>query len=352
MSFRVVTYNLLAQPLASHHVGEPSALEEEARFARTVELLSAEIDRASTICLQELTRTWADRLRVVFADRGYTLVASNYGGSSSDYMGVGIAYPPGLRLRKVLVSRIADGLQTSAPNRPKKSWVAAVVTAVIAVAMTMTVATYAIYMGAGLGLMAFAFGLFLTALMIVAAVKGTDYLANHPKPVDVWAEALRRYNTLVALHLEGEGGHSYCVATYRMPCVFWSEPVMTLHARAAAGAAGAFARTQEAPLVLAGDWNIRPGTAPYRLLVEGEQPVLKSAYLEHTGAEPEFTNYASIRRKTEPFIDTLDYIFYRGDITVRDVNVLPGIEGFCGPIPTPQHPSDHLMLGAEFVFDK
>ncbi|CAJ1367193.1 unnamed protein product [Effrenium voratum] len=57
------------------------------------------------------------------------------------------------------------------------------------------------------------------------------------------------------------------VSTYHMPCDFSHMQVMVIHASLAAGCAYEFAG--DLPLILAGDFNFRPGSAPYELLTTG-----------------------------------------------------------------------------------
>ena len=58
-----------------------------------------------------------------------------------------------------------------------------------------------------------------------------------------------------------------------MPCLFGSDAkvqVMTVHAALAAQRASAFAAGD--PFILAGDFNLTPDSAPYRLLTTGVSP--------------------------------------------------------------------------------
>lgn len=163
------------------------------------------------------------------------------------------------------------------------------------------------------------------------------------------------------------------------------------------------------PYVLAGDFNIKPNEPVYRLLTTGQmdaqtdatfyptsttttttttnssntnaaaadgqqvvervvewtpsmQHAMKSAYAEHNKdngnkKEPDFTNYARIKEQ-EPFIDTLDYIFYgpppsslesaSASWKVTDVAALPDRKDAGGPFPNldKNEPSDHLLIAA------
>lgn len=168
-------------------------------------------------------------------------------------------------------------------------------------------------------------------------------------------------------HRESERSVALC--TYHMPCVFWEPQVMTIHTSLAAQAAIRFA--DGCPLVLAGDFNIKPADAPYRLVLDGTMPAtdpayprlgagdawrcdlpfpLRSAYLEATGGEPAFTNYAFPDHQSEAFQETLDYIFLSPEWSVTGVLSLPApaeVEG--AYMPNDAEPSDHLLIQADLL---
>lgn len=74
---------------------------------------------------------------------------------------------------------------------------------------------------------------------------------------------------------------------------------------------------------------------------------MRSAYALKNGKEPDFTNYAQ-SRDSEPFIDTLDFIFLSNEWSVSDVIELPHRENANGPFPNldEKEPSDHVMIAA------
>lgn len=141
---------------------------------------------------------------------------------------------------------------------------------------------------------------------------------------------------------------------------------MVMHAALAAQHVQRLAIASQAPCVLAGDWNIKPGSEAYQLLTTGDlahdssafpcvphkdgwlprlQFPMRSAYQAHHGREPDFTNYAQILEE-EPFIETLDYIFCSPQLSVCDVPELPHRDGVEGPLPSASEPSDHILVAA------
>ncbi|CAK0891466.1 unnamed protein product, partial [Prorocentrum cordatum] len=155
-----------------------------------------------------------------------------------------------------------------------------------------------------------------------------------------------------------------------MPNAHWQPKVMVIHTALACQCAQRFAgRT---PLIFAGDWNFKPGSAPYQLVTTGNLPEdhpdhpgypkdepwriedglrpMRSAYAEaNPGGEPEFTNYAWVRNDIDPFIGTLDYIFVSRASKVTGVGKLPRVQSCGSPLPTAKEPSDHLLLSARVL---
>lgn len=184
-----------------------------------------------------------------------------------------------------------------------------------------------------------------------------------------WGHARGRHNRFIFARLRSRtNGAKICVATYHMPCIFWSPPVMMIHS---ALAVRTFQRLCGDDLgVLAGDFNIKPEDSSYEMIITGEidpkhehypsstpdgsppekwfpAPLapMKSAYREVLGEEPDFTNYAKVENQPT-FIETLDYLFCTPDVEIVDVIRLPKRDAMQGPLPDATEPSDHVMIGA------
>jgi len=158
------------------------------------------------------------------------------------------------------------------------------------------------------------------------------------------------------------GGKVFCVANYHMPCMFFLPDVMVIHTALALQLAQRFA--QDDKLVVAGDWNFKPGSTPYNVATQGPDAAeevahlkvsghdwdafagvgMRSAYLAANGEEPDFTNYAQTMRDKVPFVDTLDYVFVSEGVKVVSAPRLPHRDDVDGPMPLPREPSDHLLL--------
>lgn len=121
------------------------------------------------------------------------------------------------------------------------------------------------------------------------------------------------------------------------------------------------------------DWTLRSTTDcdSTSASASTEPTLYSSAYIEHNGCEPDFTNYAFTRGNGDPqdfqsaFIDTLDYIFFSSPHwEVQSVKPLPNRLDFQSvaaaelamvsnvssdsvvSMPTSDEPSDHLLLSA------
>ena len=92
-----------------------------------------------------------------------------------------------------------------------------------------------------------------------------------PQP-SAWKQSLDKANQMISLRLKPKSngddeGKPFVVGTYHMPCNFKVPPVMTIHSALSAQHIKRFAR--EDPYLFVGDFNIKPGTAQYRMLTEG-----------------------------------------------------------------------------------
>lgn len=131
------------------------------------------------------------------------------------------------------------------------------------------------------------------------------------------------------------------------------------------------------PLVICGDFNSLPGSAPHSLLIRGfvhslhkefrHALPLASAYssyfqcnalredihkkMDRETGEPRFTNF--VKNDRETFEGTLDYILY-STTKLKVVSLLELIdedEVKPGGLPTVNRSSDHIPIAAEFTFN-
>eukprot|EP00656_Telonema_subtile_P025358 TRINITY_DN27446_c0_g1_i1.p1 TRINITY_DN27446_c0_g1~~TRINITY_DN27446_c0_g1_i1.p1 ORF type:complete len:226 (+),score=38.71 TRINITY_DN27446_c0_g1_i1:35-712(+) len=188
--------------------------------------------------------------------------------------------------------------------------------------------------------------------------------AKPPREFDPWREAKRRSNCTVLVKLKDrKSEEQFCVATYHMPCLFGSDQkcqVMVIHASLLLQHAQRFAGGL--PLVVAGDFNLKPHDVTYALMRDGkmskdhpwwpEGPTdwkcepMRSAYAIK-GGEPEFTNYAKTREGDPSFCEVLDYIWLSPQWGVASVDALPEKKSLKGEsFPSSTEPSDNVLLAA------
>lgn len=344
----VVSYNVLTPPYAnaaSYPLCDPLDLVPATRLKRVWAQLLPHVEAGSVLCLQELSIGWADELQVLLHAHDYTLLVAHYGVVRSGQMGLGLAFPRAKytlartnRKRVAATKRWFPEPPVPGPNFLVRS------------------------------------GRALSA--------NFWWLLRRPvAPPPKWADettqtkASWRVNDMLFAELREKtaAARAFCVATYHMPCDFQFPRVMTVHAalclQETQRLAGAL------PYVLAGDFNFTPGSAPYRLVTEGDlarddpaypdlpaedpwtvklaHPV-RSAYVTHTGAEPGTTNHCVSGHGNAAatlFEGTLDYLFYRG-LRVTGTLPLPSVEELASvkSFPTAAQPSDHLKIAATFAF--
>lgn len=321
---RITSYNILSSNLASpSHFSycKPEVLDSNYRFKLLCQKLDIEIEKKSIICLQEVSSDWAGLLYVYFISKNYYFIPILYGNKFNGYMGVATAFPiDDYHLEKVELPRIADTKYI--PPIATKNLLQKII----------------IYFKKLFGL-----------------IKETE-----------WDKSLNRNNKMVIVQLKEKNGNknSFVVGNYHMPCEFRLPKVMVIHSCLAAQYVQSFSKGL--PHILTGDFNFQPGSTMYRIITEGNvesnnihlpkplpgdnwKPILnnpfRSAYKLKLNKEPDFTNNARIK-DSEPFIDTLDYIFLSPQWLVEDVEDLPSRDILQGPLPTDTQPSDHILIAA------
>jgi hypothetical protein len=254
----------------------------------------------------------------------YTLFDSLYGEKFNDYMGVALAIPISMQLISKNSIKIGDYLRSNIESFKKDS------------------------------------SLFVWWNNVKDLAMG-----NFKKPAtDPWEIAMSKNNTLICLGVVIDGRPLF-IGTYHMPALFKILDVMVIHSSAVKDLM--FQLTGGHSFILAGDFNFKPYDIPYRAITErgyaqniflpkfgaynvsyrfNTRQILRSAYREKNGSEPNYTNFSTT--KTSPnFCATLDYIFFAGNLVVDDVLKLP-THPTGKSYPDKTHPSDHLMIAASF----
>ena len=352
---RVTTYNVLA-PLLSNPSLFPKcpdgATKQENRLPKVMARMEAEIALGAVIGLQEVDLLWAGKLHTFFAERGYVAVFAQYGNTFTGYMGVMLAWPrEQYEAMDVEISRISD----TAPE-----------------------GTYPKTGGDARSTLA-PFGM-LTYSGLKEVIGCPPPESQNQQENAEWNMAKSRFNEAIFVRLRPRGKPqlpSFCVSTYHMPCLFGPPEkvrVVNIHTYLLLKRLKDFAGSD--PAILMGDFNFKPGDSPYILAASGgsfeaakigaaipeELEGLKarlpenapwpaglgSAYRIFHGNEPLFTNFAQTGAMGEPFVDTLDYIWFTPQqLSVIDCPRLPQTrEEVQGPFPNQAEPSDHLPLRA------
>ncbi|CAF3301344.1 unnamed protein product [Rotaria socialis] len=328
MPIRIVSYNLLAPIFGDrpemYRKCQPQFLKTDHRWNLIQSQLKQEINHHDNtiICLQEICLEFLPKLDLFFHELNYSFFQNLYGPPCTDYLGVGIAIPISMQLQSISYIRIGDYMRSMSKPRETKN-----------------------------GL--FAWG-----------QQWWQFLMNKfAEPAkDTWDLAMSQTNTLICLQVVIDHKIVY-VANYHMPSLYLIPDLMQMHASVVKDCMFELAAGQN--FILSGDFNLKPYDVTYRILTEkgydqnlpesymyeisyrpNSERALKSAYLEKNGAEPVYTNFRDVA-KSPNFCETLDYIFFQGNLIVEKVLELPD-QPLSESYPDETHPSDHLLIAASF----
>ena len=110
----VTSYNVLSDALCTpEHFAHsaPADCDADARFARVLARLDAEMAAGAIVCLQEVSRAWGARLVPEFERRGYAYAAALSGGEFGGYMGQCVAWPRArYAVEEVRTPRLTDAV--------------------------------------------------------------------------------------------------------------------------------------------------------------------------------------------------------------------------------------------------
>jgi len=268
-------------------------LKPENRLKLLKEFLTKEILLESIICLQEVSRDWADKLLVFFRNHHYTFSNTSYGNKSTGFMGVAIAFPECYDLLDCNTKRIADDI-IETPSEPE-TW--------------------------------------LTKI---------PYFGSWFKPtvseeqLDT-IEAKNKFNTLYSIKLK-RNKCFFWVSTYHMPCAFTKPTIMKLHAECV--------RTHFLKLTgntlgfLCGDFNTTPEQIAYAIINK------QSLFDVFDECERPISYHST--NTSGSFCDTIDYIwYYDPQCFIKAVGTdVPVVEN---DIPDAKQPSDHIPIIADFT---
>ena len=273
------------------------------------------------ICLQEVDVAFSNSLQIFFNESGYNFYYHPYGHAKNGYMGVATAVP---RQFKVLAIDRVNPVDTEGwPAIPKETW-----------------AEY---------------------------FKG--FLGYKRKDFSLYKNFIGRRNFVLMLSIQDcKDFEPIEVFNIHMPCVYREQSFMELYLYLVLRHIG---RRSSPGSILAGDFNIQPGSIPYNLVADGEisgatfvwyfenfpEPrkdffskidPMKSALRMAIGEEPKHTNKSY--SCNNDFAGTVDYIFISGNLDCSRAGVAkkPGHDDYNGGyMPHYLNPSDHFPIFAE-----
>ena len=123
------------------------------------------------------------------------------------------------------------------------------------------------------------------------------------------------------------------LATVHLPCKFRDQSVMNTYTQALVNLFMNYDK-----VILAGDFNQTPYSEGYNIL----RTIFNSVHETVFGQEPPYTNYCLTKSSPDGCCNTLDYIFYKGNIRIITMEAIP-------PkilSPNEDNISDHIYLRA------
>jgi len=294
---KIVSYNLLADPLASpasfgnYH---PKVLSASRRWKLTMNLMKTFVEELDIdiLCLQEVTKTRWSTLSDFFDEHGYRSFFVIQGRPFNDYMGIMVAVKNSLKPHSPEFLRLSD-------------------------------------------LMAQKYELDEYHIKEILTTYENFTLSQAREFAGAWYEKVRgNFNWLIRLHITHQD-HDVVVVNTHLPCRFEDQRAMILYARTAVSTIREYPRA-----ILAGDFNINSEEVAYYSLVSE----LTSAHVLATEKEPEYTNVSETVFRDGPpnyFKGTIDYVLTRGFTKSTVLLPLP-TDG--KKLPSETHPSDHVAL--------
>jgi mRNA deadenylase 3'-5' endonuclease subunit Ccr4 len=303
-------------------------LNPEVRFYRIIkDKISPHIKDKAIFCLQEFPQSWIGKFHEYFSNKNYQIIYANYGHKYNDYMGVCMAYP--IEKYKILKTELINvGATLKVIKVVKASNIFYRFYEMILMMLIKTLMWYS-----------------------PSFKKYYEEITFNPLYY-----AAGRNNILLLNRLYCKKSKKVInIATYHMPCSYWCPEVMGLHSFQAMKLAQEFVQDHtdddldDNRLIFCVDLNSVPASDQYKNIISGNYNgktliAMKSAY---DNSKPTCHTFTTLSNKY--FTDTIDYIFYNGDIELLKVGDLPdAIED--EPWPNEKEPSDHALLYAEFKF--
>jgi mRNA deadenylase 3'-5' endonuclease subunit Ccr4 len=309
-------------------------INEKTRRKRTAKLITQWMKEGKIIALQELCDWWEPFFNVHFNNNNYHLISKQY---SHGKLGIGIAYPRDI-YELLIINVFTPG---DSYNR-----------------------------------------MLIDGLPMNKIIK-TSRTDNFTTAITHLYEGSRLDNKCISikLRIRDNPTKEFWVSTYHMPCKY--DKLVIMHSHIVSIMCHLNHLCEKLPIIFMGDLNIVPKSTSYDLLLNHivSEDILKlfkysgnrmhpfksadetfniadklikfaSAWKDVNGIEPNYTNVCITKEKK--FIDTLDYVLYRGLIPIQCKfdNRITDYPEACNQIPHPTSrcASDHLPIIGKFVY--
>jgi len=269
-----------------------------------------EKDDTTVFGLEEVSLAWYPKFKVFFQNHGYDFLCTNYGSEHSNYMGVALAFPTKkFEIVDGEIFRASESVKFKRvwekrddPSARKRCWDIATssLLALSAGALVFDQVVKSSQKNKKCNKMikaAVTTGLLASLGITLARTFGLVDKAPKKRKQTALSHAKGRYNRQIIVTLRDKSTkRDLVVSVYHMPCVFWFQPVMVIHASLCASAVVKYVRFSLYTIchvlsqthththtthryakarnidsyVLCGDFNFDPKSSSYRMITQGK----------------------------------------------------------------------------------
>jgi len=365
---QVITYNVLSPTLVDRMNATDDDKDPKNRLTRILYILQGcmlqkeRVERVDDyeiiFCLQEVGQQWVGHFTRFFNSHGYDCVMATYGNHFNDYMGVMMAWSRKLIVTDIQLIKPNDYILTKEDEEKEKEREHDEKQQELRESRQGMKWKDYLHRFVGEIMCNKA-----TTPNHVDRVNHVEKECGVDTPVDPWATARKKYNTLIIVRFL-LAGKFVNVATYHMPCKYRDLDLMAIYTMTALRAIEKNCQRNEV-VIFAGDFNSQPDSRQYNMITRQNPVFLSEALLHDRNWHSSSFKYESAYRtvfgqesgtnynssgSSGAFSGCLDYIFYRNCTAVE---ALDNHKDFDHMVKDGKdldsQPSDHVLLCVLFT---